>query len=64
VDRVGADADVGAVGILVILSSLTGKRGFLSDGARKWAGRRTPGEDQRAAEKIEGHGASTLLALG
>jgi len=46
------------------MSSHTRKRGFLTDGARKRAGRRTPGEDHLAAEKIEGHGASTLLALG
>ncbi len=46
------------------LLALIGKRGFLTDGSGKWAGRRTAGEDHRAAEKIEGHGASTLLALG
>jgi hypothetical protein len=44
--------------------ALTQDRGFLTDGARKWAGWWTPGEDPLAAEKIEGHGASTLLALG
>ena len=48
----------------VFMLAVSENRAFLADGVRKWASPPGLGDDPVAVEKEEGHGASTLLALG